>query len=1512
MIKEARFRFGLYDESFEKDACGVGLIVSPAKPASPRVVRQGLEILKNLAHRSALGADGKTSDGAGMMVQIPDAFFRRRLKALLGADPLPAPGEYAVAQIFSPPGALTWEEAFGEKARELGLKVLARRPVPVCSSVLGPLAREIEPEVVQVFLQPEKKASLPDSFPQTLQQLRRWAEQTFRRYSGCRDPQSGRTLSQFYICSLSHKTLVYKGLMQPKNLGAYYPDLLDSEFCSQFAMVHSRFSTNTLPAWELAQPFRYCCHNGEINTIRGNRHWMRARGYPLTEGRSDSNSFDEALEFLVLSGRPLTQAIMMLVPEPWEHNPFLAPELRDFYAYQALRMEPWDGPAAFCFSDGEKIGACLDRNGLRPCRFQVLKDGTLIAGSEAGALSVPGEEILHKGQLSPGRILLVDLKTGEIDLKNKTKTEMALSFPYGSWEQEQSLHPVLSPAELPVKKAGTEFWQNLFRFGYHYDEILQVLLPLFKDKEEAISSMGYDTPLPLLSDRPQLLTRYFRQLFAQVTNPPIDSLREKSVMSLTTYLGSRSPLSGAPEEGKKRWRLESPLLLSAEMKVLTRWAQETPGSSESSLQTVILPTTFRLGSVPALEARLQELCTQAEEEIKKGCEILVLSDRHCGRDQAAIPSLLAVSALHHYLIKKGLRLKASLVAETGEVRDPHQLACLISFGADAVHPYLIAQLAFELHQEGTWLPVAPAEAMDHYRQAMAKSLLKIMSKLGISTLQSYCGAQAFEVLGLAQEVVEKYFPGTASRIGGLDLALVYEEVRRRWQSVDALPVPPLSLADLPSRGDVHYRVDGEYHQWNPLTLTQLQFATRNRDYDSFKKFSEEIRKNDRYTLRGSLQIRPVSTPVALSEVEPAQSIVKRFTTGAMSLGALSAEAHETLAVAMNRLGAKSNSGEGGEDAARFQPLSNGDSKNSAIKQVASGRFGVTAHYLVHAEELQIKMAQGAKPGEGGQLSGSKVDAEIARIRHATPGVTLISPPPHHDIYSIEDLAQLIYDLRCVNPKARISVKLVSKAGVGTIAAGVAKAQAQKILISGDGGGTGASPLSSIHHAGVPWELGLAEAHQTLLLNGLRSQVRLEADGQLRTGRDVAIAALLGADEFGFSTAPLVVEGCLMMRKCHLNTCPVGVATQDPELRKKFQGQPEHVINYFFFVAEELREIMAQAGVRRVEELVGRSELLTWAAPQDHWKAKTLDLSALLAPAEALKLEGTESLEKNPTTDLEAVLRAQSFDQRYHLLEPRPLSEPPLPVKNTDRAVGTWLSGEIARTWGASGLPSSQAKDIVLKGSTGQSLGAFLTKGVRLEVIGEANDYVGKGLSGGRLVLRADPAFHGYADESSLVGNTCLYGATSGELFVAGRAGERFAVRNSGATAVVEGVGNHACEYMTGGRVVVLGTTGKNFAAGMSGGLAYVYDETGNFQSFCNLEMVDLESVTDPEDQAWLFNLLVDHNCETGSEKAKLILSCWEQTRQKFLKVYPREYRRVVEAARSSRTKESPVYLRTQV
>jgi len=1466
------FRLGLFDEAFEKDSCGIGLIVDGARPAQSAVIDRALTILSRLAHRSALGADGQTSDGAGLLCQIPDAFFRRNFPVSL-----PERGRYALGQMFAPPGLFAEGGAprarFADRASALGLKVLAWRKVPVESSCLGAEARRIEPEVYQVFL------GVAENPAPALFRLRKWAEKEFRQFSGCRHPATGETLSQFYFCSLSTQTVVYKGLMRPGDLASYYPELRHPDFGSQFAMVHSRFSTNTLPAWELAQPFRFCCHNGEINTIKANRHWMKAREYDfqtaftggalaaelaplLSEGRSDSANFDEAFEALLLTGTSPVKAMMTLVPAPWETDQEMAPRLKALYQHQALRMEPWDGPAALCFSDGHTVGASLDRNGLRPCRYQVLKDGTLIAGSEAGALEVAPEEVAIKSRLKPGQILSVDLASGAIDLENRRPLALAALEPSnevaGILGTDRHREPRFPPASALERR--DDFWKRLTRFDYSFDEIHQVLLPMLTLQEEPTSSMGADTPLALLSDRPQLLTSYFRQLFAQVTNPPIDPIREKAVMSLSTYLGAKPSPFCESRPARKKWLCHQPFLDRSQMSRIRSWMESAEG-----LPTAELAGVFDLANLE-LESVLEELCSQAERLVRDGHEVLILSDRRCDRERAAIPPLLFASAVHSHLVKAQLRLRVSLVVESGEPRDVHQMACLFAFGADVVHPYLVEELCHQLARDGYLPSAVPSEkAIDHYYAALAKGLLKVLSKLGISTLQSYRGAQTFEILGLSESFVARYFPGTVSRIGGLDLAGVVEEIHRRWRHADLHEAR--ALPDLESKGTVHFRAGGESHQWNPVTLSKLQQASRTGDAETYREFSEAVRETERFTIRGHLGLRKSSKPLPLEQVEPAAEIVKRFTTGAMSLGALSREAHETLAVAMNRIGGKSNSGEGGEDPRRFSPLANGENRNSQIKQIASARFGVTIEYLNSARELQIKMAQGAKPGEGGQLPGHKVDQEIARLRHSTPGVTLISPPPHHDIYSIEDLAQLIFDLKCANPHAAVSVKLVSEAGVGTIAAGVAKAMAEKILISGDGGGTGASPLSSIRHAGLPWELGLAETQQSLLMNGLRGRVRIEVDGQLRTGRDVAVAALLGADEFGFATAPLVVEGCLMMRKCHLNTCPVGIATQDPELRKMFSGQPDHVVNYFFFVAEELRQIMSELGVAKVEDLVGRTDLLESPPRKDHWKARTLDLGRLLERAPARENGDRRKLE------------APDFDERL-------LSGATVVIQNTDRAVGCRLSGEIARG------RKPRLRDFQTQGYAGQSFGAFLASGVTLRLVGEANDYVGKGLSGGRLVLRFDPRFDGDPGRSVIAGNTCLYGATSGSAFIAGVAGERFAVRNSGARAVVEGVGDHGCEYMTGGAVVILGPTGKNFAAGMSGGLAFVYDESGRFQAKCNQASVEIEELSE-DDARELQELLSEHAAETGSRKAALVLRNWTEERRKFRKVIPRDYKAVL-------------------
>jgi glutamate synthase (NADPH/NADH) large chain len=1472
---------GLYNEAFESDSCGVGLVVNAKNPPTHQIILNGLKILGNLSHRGALGADGATSDGAGILSQIPDSFFRSELQKHFGRDVLPARGQYAVAQFFvGDEESNHWRQKFAETARKKGFDIFWR-DVPVDSLVLGHQARSSEPKTVQAFL--NFKRIPTGQINLELFRLRRWAEQVFR----------SRTFS---ICSFSAETIVYKGLMRPQDLGSYYLDLKNDLFQSQLALVHSRFSTNTLPAWKLAQPFRFSCHNGEINTIRGNRNWMKAREKELidtlqvdfqehsllTENQSDSNSLDEALELLMLLGKSATESMMCLIPEAWENNLTIPQELKDFYCYQSMRTEPWDGPATVGFCDGAVVGACLDRNGLRPCRYQILRDGTLIASSEAGTLEIPGSEILHKDRLKPGQLIVVDLKSGEMIMDQEAKLQIARKRNYHQlnanerWQPDFTNHPFKN---RPNTESATVLNnQTLAQFGFHYDEIMQVLLPLFTEKEEVSSSMGCDTPLALLSDRPQLLFNYFRQLFAQVTNPPIDPIRERSVMSLETFLGPRGSWIASENDGKQRWILEHPILSSQQMSLLHSWTKD----SDAVLKTAVLESVFELqNGAPGLESRVQVLCEQAEALVRAGTQVLIVSDKSADSKLAAIPSLLMTSRLHNDLLKKQLRTRVSLVMETGEVRDVHHMACLFSFGADAAHPSLIEGLIQNLRAQN-FLPTSLSlqSAWNHYQTAMTKGLLKILSKLGISTLQSYYGAQTFEILGFSKPFVKTYFPGAISRIEGLTLEILTEEVKRRWVTGEAYSKDSHDLSLLATRGDLHYKINGEDHHWNPTTISLLQIATRTRNPQNFQEFSEAIRATERFTLRGHFQFHPVISEIPISEVESAKEIVKRFTTGAMSLGALGQEAHETLAIAMNELKAQSNSGEGGEDENRFDT-----NRNSSIKQIASARFGVTTNYLVHANELQIKMAQGAKPGEGGQLPGHKVDHDIAKLRHSMPGVTLISPPPHHDIYSIEDLAQLIFDLKNVNPQARISVKLVAKAGVGTIAAGVVKAGADKILISGDGGGTGASPLSSIRYAGAPWELGLAETHQTLNRNSLRKKVKIETDGQLRTGRDVAIAAILGADEFGFSTAPLIVEGCLMMRKCHLNTCPVGIATQDPELRRKFTGQPEHVINYFFFVAEEVREIMATLGVRTLDELVGRTDFLQFTQPKNHWKARELDLTDLLYSA------ATPEIFRTPSKTNLNEMDAQFFRDQKQFLKTHP-EKNSLPVRNTDRSVGTWISGKRTREPKIL-QPLRQQVHLKMYGSSGQSFGAFLTAGVNLHLIGEANDYVGKGLSGGTIEIQHDPDYKGSASESILIGNTCFYGATSGEAFIAGSAGERFAVRNSGAVAVVEGVGDHGCEYMTGGCVVILGKTGKNFAAGMSGGSAYIWDPEKKFESRCNPALVDIENLVDVADQELLQALIAKHLLKTKSQRAHEILSNWNQSLKYFRKVIPKEYRQVL-------------------
>jgi glutamate synthase (NADPH) large chain len=1478
-------RQGMYDPRQERDACGFGFVAQIGGEKSHGIVRQGLEILINLTHRGAEGADPESGDGAGILLQVP---HRLLAEECLGEGLLlPSPGDYAVGMAFLP----AEEEWRGELERMIEAGLMSRpeaflgwRTVPTAGERLGREALRTLPVVRQFFI---ARGDLPhDLFERKLYFFRRRLENAVAR-SGLAGAAS------FYIASLSARTVVYKGLLTPSQISAFYPELADERLESAIALVHSRFSTNTFPTWSRAHPYRYLCHNGEINALRGNLNWMRVRegalssnvfGEDITElfpvvpeGQSDSASLDNVLEFLVMGGRSLPHAVMMTIPEAWEGNADLEPQVRGFFEYHAAIMEPWDGPAAVSFSDGRYVGATLDRNGLRPARYLVTHDGRFVLASEAGVLRLAPGEIRAKGRLAPGKMVVVDTERGEVLDDAKVKARVASQQPYAEWVESQRF----SLADLPTPPASpaepTPLLMRQEAFGYTLEELKMVLAPMATQGKEAVGSMGTDTPLAVLSDRPQLLFNYFAQLFAQVTNPPIDPIREALVMSLSNRLGPRANLFEETPEHARQLHLEHPVLTPVEFAKLR-------SISAGPFRAHTLSTLFEVAGGRAGMARaLEEVCEAAAAAVGEGAGVLILSDRGVDRRRAAIPSLLAGAAVHHHLIRKRLRTRASLVMDTAEAREVHHFAVLVGYGVEAIHPYLAFETLEQMRSRGDFGTAAAELVVGNYLEAAGRGLLKIFSKMGISTLQSYCGAQIFEALGLDPEFVDRYFAGTASRIGGAGISEIAEETLRRHAEAFEKLRP---AEHLPPGGEYHYRNQGEHHHWSPLVIAKLQQATRTKDHATYEDFARIANdEHVRYQLRGLLDTVP-GEPIPLEEVEPAKDIVRRFTTGAMSFGALGIEAHETLAIAMNRLGGRSNSGEGGEDPDRFL-----DERNSAIKQIASGRFGVTTHYLINAAELQIKMAQGAKPGEGGQLPGHKVDETIARTRHSTPGVPLISPPPHHDIYSIEDLAQLIYDLKTVNPRAAVSVKLVAEVGVGTVAAGVAKAHADLIVISGASGGTGASPLSSIKRAGIPWEMGLAETQQTLVLNDLRGRVRLQTDGQLRTGRDVVIAALLGADEFGFSTAPLIVEGCIMMRKCHLNTCPVGVATQDPMLRAKFAGQPEHVINYFFFVAEEARRLMAQLGFRTVQEMIGRSDRLR-PVRTDHWKASRVDVTPLLHVPEVAHrpvlscVEAQKDIIADSLGPLLIRLAAPALERGERVAHR-------LPIANTNRTVGAMLSGEVARRYGEAGLPDDTAR-FHFTGSAGQSFGAFLVRGISFRLEGEANDYFGKGLSGGRIVAYP-PAGSGFVpEETILIGNVALYGATGGEVFLRGLAGERFAVRNSGATAVVEGVGDHGCEYMTGGTVVVLGRTGRNFAAGMSGGVAYVLDEEGEFERGCNTSMVLLEPVVALADREQLRALIERHVRYTGSARGRMALERFDVLLAKFVKVIPIEYKRVME------------------
>jgi glutamate synthase (NADPH) large chain len=1477
---------GLYDPRFERDACGFGFVAHVHGCASHEIVRKGLQVLENLSHRGAAGCDPCSGDGAGILVQLPHAFLTSEC-ADAGVR-LPDAGAFGVGMVFLPSDEADRRACVaiveGVLAED-GLALLGWREVPLGAEHIGSVARETMPAIRQFFV---GRGDLDDAaFELRLYRARRAMEKRVGA-SGI----VGR--GAFYVASLSGRTLVYKGLLNPEQITGFYPDLADDRFASAIALVHSRFSTNTFPTWARAHPYRMVCHNGEINALRGNRNWMHVREggmlesdagaewaelFPIVQDdQSDSACFDNALEFLVRGGRSLPHAMMMMVPEAWEDHAEIDPEVSGFYAYHSLLMEPWDGPAAIAFSDGRLVGAALDRNGLRPARYLVTHDDLVVLASEAGVLPIAPEAVRAKGRLRPGTQLVVDTERGLVLQDEEIKREVAARRPYGAWvAQEQVTLDSLPEGGEPGSVEAVPLLERQKAFGYTEEEVQMILTPMATGGQEPVGSMGTDTPLAVLSDHPQLLFKYFRQLFAQVTNPPIDPIREQLVMSLGIDLGPRLNVLEETPEHARRLRLRQPVLDEAAMRRLR-------ALSEAPFRALTLSTRWpaRAGHAGMADA-LEALCARAAHEVREGHTILILSDRGVDAESVAIPSLLAVSAVHHHLTREHLRTRASLVVETGEAREVGHFALLVGYGAEAVHPYLALETLARRAADGLLGDGIDARtAGEAFVRAVGKGLLKIFSKMGISTLQSYCGAQIFEAIGLDSGLVDRHFAGTASRLGGIGLQEIAEEALRRHAAAFDDPHP---FPRLPAGGEYHYRAQGEHHNWGPLAIATLQHATRGGSYETFREFSRIANEEQaRFNLRGLLDFVP-GEPVPLEEVEPASDIVKRFCTGGMSFGALSREAHETLAIAMNRLGGRSNSGEGGEIPERF-----GDERNSAIKQIASGRFGVTTEYLVNAVELQIKIAQGAKPGEGGQLPGHKVDEVIAATRHSTPGVSLISPPPHHDIYSIEDLAQLISDLKMVNPEAAISVKLVSEVGVGTIAAGVTKAKADLIVIAGGGGGTGASPLSSIKHAGIPWEIGLAETQQTLVLNDLRGRVRLQADGQMRTGRDVVIAALLGADEFGFGTAPLIVEGCIMMRKCHLNTCPVGIATQDPVLRAKFTGQPEHVVNYFFFVAEEARELMASLGFRTFDEMIGRMDRLR-GRPLDHWKGGTLDLSPLFYRAEVGERVAIRCVEAQDH-ELEGVLDHALIRLAEPALEHREAVQAELEIRNIDRTVGAMLSGRIALRHGAAGLPDDTVR-FRFTGAAGQSFGAFLVAGVSLGLEGEANDYLGKGMSGGRIVVTPPPGSSFVPEETTLIGNVALYGATGGEVYLRGLAGERFAVRNSGATAVVEGVGDHGCEYMTGGVVVVLGRTGRNFGAGMSGGVAFILDEEGAFERGCNLGMVELERVEDHDDREMLRYMVQRHAGLTGSLRARRVLDLWHETLPHWVKVIPAEYKRVL-------------------
>jgi glutamate synthase domain-containing protein 2/glutamate synthase domain-containing protein 1/glutamate synthase domain-containing protein 3 len=1485
---------GLYRPHEEHDACGVGFVAHIKGARSHSIVQSALELLINLEHRGATGSDPGTGDGAGILIQMPDRFFRTAVPFAL-----PEAGSYGAGLAFLPhdPTARASCKAIAQRIiAEEGQLLLGWRAVPTDLKKVGQGAAAVAPVFEQIFV--GSAAAAPgnaDRFERKLYVIRKRIERETRG-------------TGLYVCGLSSKTLIYKGMLTASQIEGMFPDLSDAAMESALALVHQRFSTNTFPSWPLAHPYRYVAHNGEINTLRGNINWMKAREGMLkssvfgddlakvlpviTEGGSDTATFDNVLEFLVMAGRSLPHAVLMMIPEPWSGNPAMDPAVRAFYEYHSSIMEPWDGPASISFTDGRLIGAVLDRNGLRPSRYCITTDDLVIMASEVGVLDIPADRIVVKDRLRPGKMLLIDTGEGRIISDTEIKQTLAAQHPYGDWLRQH----LVDIENLPTAHAERPDHLTVLRrqqaFGYTQEDLRILMTPMALKGEEPLGSMGSDTALAVLSNKPRLLYDYFKQLFAQVTNPPLDAIREELVTSMGVTIGAEDNLLEPSPEACRQIKVDFPVLHNDQVAKLRHLPTGSP------FRSTTLPLLYDPEQDgPGLERAMEQLCRKASIAVEAGVGVLILSDRGVDANHAPIPSLLAVAGVHHHLVREGTRHKCGLLIETGEAREVHHIALLLGYGAGSVNPYLAFESLDDLIRQGLLPGITHHDAVKRYIKALNKGVLKVMSKMGISTLQSYCGAQIFEAIGLDRAFVDKYFTSTSSKIGGVGVKEISEEVRQRHVRAFA----PQASKELQGGGEYQWRRDGELHLFNPDTVFKLQHATRSGQYGIFKEYTRLVNDQSeaRATLRGLFGLKPFGPPVPIDQVEPVESILPRFSTGAMSYGSISQEAHETLAIAMNRMGAKSNTGEGGEDPDRYVPDANGDSRRSAIKQVASGRFGVTSEYLVNADDLQIKMAQGAKPGEGGQLPGHKVYPWIAKVRHSTPGVGLISPPPHHDIYSIEDLSQLIFDLKNANPTARVHVKLVAESGVGTVAAGVSKARADVVLISGHDGGTGASPLTSLKHAGVPWELGLAETQQVLLMNRLRDRIVVQVDGQMKTGRDVMVAALLGAEEFGFATAPLVVMGCVMMRVCHLNTCPVGIATQDPELRRTFNGKPEFVQNFFRFIAEEVRELMAELGFRTLDQVIGRAECIDFEPATEHWKASGLDLAPILHVPDLPDSAARRNTRKQDPV-LETVLDHKLIAAAKPALEQRTPVAIAMAIRNTDRTAGTMLGYEVTRRFGGAGLPDDTIR-IDFTGSAGQSFGAFVPRGITLMLEGEANDFVGKGLSGGRLIVRPPVNAAFAAEQNVIIGNVALYGATTGEAFISGIAGERFAVRNSGAFAVVEGVGDHACEYMTGGRVIVLGPTGRNFAAGMSGGIAYVLDIDGSFALNCNIDMVDLERLELPDEVALVRNLVARHRLLTGSAVAHRVLDAWPIAEAQFVAVMPRDFKRVKAAEARARS-----------